>query len=1543
MSQSGKSHGVAVLQGSYVALCSALLFVMEVPVQAQSALTHHVPQGVISRQAQFQSPLPATHSLHLDIVLPLRDRAALHNLLRELGDPSSPSYRHFLTVPEFTAQFGPSEEDYDALTLYATSNGFQVVGGSRDGMDLQIEGPVTAIEQAFHVSMGVYQHPMENRTFYSPDREPTVGLPFTLWHISGLDNYSIPHSMLVRKSDYAKAHGIDPETVVSHATTGSGPSASFLGSDMRAAYYGGTTLTGAGQNLGLLEYQGADLTDLATYFNNAGQINTVPVTLLSTDGTSTSCVYSSGCDDTEQIIDLTQAIGMAPGLSSLVVYIGSSDTAIISAMTSHNPLPTTIGCSWTWTAVDPSTLDPYFQRMAAQGQNFFAASGDTSTWSPANEPWPADDAYVVSVGGTDLITAGAGGPWKSETAWIGSGGGISPNGIAIPSWQQISGVINSSNQGSTTYRNGPDVSANANFTFYVCADQTACTANQYGGTSFAAPMWAGYMALVNQQAIANGNATLGFINPAIYSFGVGSGYISDFHDICNGTSGNYSAVAGYDLVTGWGSPNGTGLIDALANTVNGKPDFTLSASSACIGAIAGNSVGLTLTISALNAFSGAVSLTASGMPAGVTASFAPASVTGSGTSIVTFTTASSTAPGTYPIAIQAVSGSLTHTAAVSLTVSVPDFTLSASPTAVVLPPSGSATSTITVGALNGFSGSVSLTANGLPAGVTGSFSQPIVNNGSGSTTLTLLSASAPAGVFTVTVQGANGNLLHTAPLTVTLQPSFLLPANVSVLPGSSISYPVTLTAPAASTVFVSLTSSDSTKLTVTPANVLIQAGSTAPSTPPRLTGVSFATVSITASAWNYAPATQPVQVADSLNFFPTSLTLSQGATQNLTLTLAAALPSALKVILSSANAAVATLPATVTFPANGTSVTLPVTGVGVGSTIIHASALPAVPDTTAAITVGPGLAILTAALNSGQVNSAYSQTLVATGGTPPLTWTLISGALPTGLTLSPAGQISGTPTVTVTNTPLTFKVTDTGSPPQTASITLTLTIAPSGPSPASITAAKGTPQSATVNTAFTVPLTALVKDSGGNPLSGVMVSFTAPSTGATGTFATGASATIVTDATGSASASFTANALAGAYTVNASVPGVASPAPFLLTNLAGPPAHLSATSGNAQSTGINTAFSGALAATVTDGSGNPVSGVKVTFTAPVTGASGSFAGGTNTATTGLSGLATSPAFTANGTPGSYSVTASVAGVTALASFSLTNIGPAASVIAVSGSGQSASIGTPFPSPLVVKVQDAVGDPVSGVTVSFAAPSTGASGVFNGSSMVVTNASGIATTPTFTANAIGGTYQVSATAAGVANPVTFSLTNLSGIVLPAGVTVAPGLSAPYPVALGAPAPAGGVFIALTSSNTSTITVTPLNILVPAGSTTPTVMPKVNGINLGSATITASAWTYQPVSQQVTVTDGLNFYPSSVTISAGGSQYVTLTLLAPVPASLPVSLTSSNAAVATAPPTATFPANSTSLTVRLTGLATGSATITASSPPNVTPASISVTVR
>jgi len=746
------------------ALAMALLFISQAGAQ-QPLLTRHVRDAVLNGQALPVGRLPETQVLQLDIVLPLRDPAGLDAFLSELYDPGSPSYRQFLTPQEFTARFGPSQADYDAVVGFLKANGFIVVGGTRDGMDVQVKAPVSAIETAFHLKMRTYRHPTENRVFYGPDSEPIVALPSPLWHISGLDNFSIPHPQFVKRSDYAAANGISPEAVVSHATTGSGPSASFLGSDMRAAYYGGTALTGAGQNLGLFEFLGTDLSDLTTYFNNVRQTNHVPVTLLSTDGTSTNCVHSSGCDDTEQTLDMTQALGMAPGLSSLVMYIGSTDTAIISAMTTHSPLPTTIGCSWGWTPADPSALDPYFERMAAQGQNFFVASGDNSTWKATGDAaaWPADDANIVSVGGTDLTTVSAGGPRASETAWSDSGGGISPDGIAIPSWQKLSGVIDSANRGSTTRRNGPDVSANANFTFYVCGNQTSCVANEIGGTSFAAPMWAGYIALANQQYAANNPSaavkSLGFIDPLIYAIGTGSNYGTDFHDVISGTSGSYSAVVGYDLVTGWGSPNGANLINALTGSAGACTP------TAIVPFISVNGGGSWTeeTSATVSSTSTAVDLGPQPTSGGSWSWTGPNGYTSTSRQIdsIPLSVGSNVYTATYTN-----SGGCKSTQAFTITVtgggSSPSFSLSDSPSSVSIKPGASGTSTIRVASSNGFDSAVALKVSGLPSGVTASLSSGSVTppaGGSATSTLTLTaSSSAPASATTVTVTGTSGSL-----------------------------------------------------------------------------------------------------------------------------------------------------------------------------------------------------------------------------------------------------------------------------------------------------------------------------------------------------------------------------------------------------------------------------------------------------------------------------------------------------------------------------------------------------------------------------------------------------------------------------------------------------------------------------------------------------------------------------------------------------------------------------------------------------------------
>lgn len=760
---------------NFAIAAAAVLLGATTVCQAQSVMTHHVRDVVRTGKAQAMGRLPSNQVLQLDIVLPLRNRAGLESYLKQLYDSASPNYRHFLTVPEFTALYGPTEQDYETVVRFARTYGFQVVGGTRDGMDVQVRGTVAAVETAFHVNMRTYRHPTENRTFYSPDAEPTMDLPIKLWHISGLDNYSIPKPLYESKQEYAAAHGISPDQVVNHATTGSGPSASFLGSDMRAAYYGSGTLTGAGQNLGLLEYYGTNLTDLTTYYNNVGQTNSVPITLLSTDGTSTTCTYRPGhCDDTEQTLDMTQALGMAPGLNSLVMYVGSTDTAIISAMTTHNPLPTVIGCSWGWTPADPTTLDPYFEKMAAQGQNFFAASGDNSTWtvSGSSAAWPADDTYVVSVGGTDLITQSAAGPWQSETAWVDSGGGISPDGIAIPSWQQLGGVINSSNQGSTTLRNGPDVAANANFTFYVCADQAGCTANQYGGTSFAAPMWAGYIALVNQQLASNGQPTTGFINPTIYAQNVTSSYGTDFHDVTSGTSGSYTAVTGYDLVTGWGSPN-AGLIAALTGTTQ-SASFTLAASPTSVSVTAGNAGSATISATVSGTLSAGIGLSAT-VPSGwPTPSFSPSSLSSSGTSSSTmsFTVPAGTASGNYTIKVTGTSGTTTETTTltVSVTGTTASFSLGASPSSLTVSRGSSGSAIISAAASGGFSSSISLSASGAGRGVSISFSPTSISGGSGNSTMTVkANRNAAKGSYTITVTGSGGGVTKTTSVALTVQ------------------------------------------------------------------------------------------------------------------------------------------------------------------------------------------------------------------------------------------------------------------------------------------------------------------------------------------------------------------------------------------------------------------------------------------------------------------------------------------------------------------------------------------------------------------------------------------------------------------------------------------------------------------------------------------------------------------------------------------------------------------------------------------------------
>jgi hypothetical protein len=320
--------------------------------------------------------------------------------------------------------------------------------------------------------------------------------------------------------------------------------------------------------------------------------------------------------------------------------------------------------------------------------------------------------------------------------------------------------------------------------------------------------------------------------------------------------------------------------------------------------------------------------------------------------------------------------------------------------------------------------------------------------------------------------------------------------------------------------------------------------------------------------------------------------------------------------------------------------------------------------------------------------------------------------------------------------------------------------------PASITTVAGsTPQSAVVGgAAFGSPLAVVVRDSFANGVPGVTVNFAAPATGARATLS---AASAVTGATGGAQVTATTGTVAGSYNVTASIAGGFSVS-FALTNTAGAPSSITAAAGSTPQSAVvgGNAFANPLAVTVRDSFSNPVPSVTVNFAAPATGARAALSA--PSAVTGPTGDAQVTASTGN-VAGSYSVTASIAGGPSTG-FALTNTaGDAAALVRVSGNGQSATVATSFATALSARVEDAFGNPVQGVLVSFAVPGSGATAVLSSTS-ANTGASGIASV-TATAGTVAGAYQVTATAATVGTPVTFGLTNTAGA--PASIAAAAG--------------------------------------------------------------------------------------------------------------------------------------------------------------------------
>jgi len=627
------------------------------PAAAQR-LTGHVPAAVARLQPVGQ--MPATNQLRLVIGLPLRNQFDLDGLLTDLHDPASPNYRQWLTAPEFSQRFGPTEEDYQQVIQFAESNGLKVTGVVSNRMLVDVEAPVTDIEKTFHLTLRQYPHPLEARTFYAPDAEPTLATNLPILHISGLDNYTLPH----RLGGSLKPISTATNPIVPY--TGSGPGGYFMGNDFRKAYAPGVTNRGAGQYIAIVDVGGPYYPlDVYMYQTNAGLSTNIVVTDIITTFTPywTNPLVGGTVDEGEEVLDIDMAMSMAPD-AIILNYEGDAHD-VFNRIASDN-LAKQMTLSYGF-GIDSSIIQT-FQQFLAQGQALSQASGDGGADLDGGTGLTGNP-YGTVVGGVSLSTSGVGGPWLADPAWGGSGGGIS--GYGIPNWQQ--GINMTTNQGSLSYRNYPDVSMPADNIFTVYRNGTVVGGT--GGTSASSPLWAGFMALVNQQAVSQGKPVIGFPNPAIYAIGKGARttYTNCFHDTTSGNTYNshnptrYAAVPGYDLCTGWGTPMGSNTIAALIGT--GTNDFMFFPSQGTFNLVAGASANGSLTLTRLNGLTGSATFTITNLPDGVTALISPA--TTASTTSLSITTRSNTVPGNYPLTITGKLGSLVHTITLNLVVLAP--------------------------------------------------------------------------------------------------------------------------------------------------------------------------------------------------------------------------------------------------------------------------------------------------------------------------------------------------------------------------------------------------------------------------------------------------------------------------------------------------------------------------------------------------------------------------------------------------------------------------------------------------------------------------------------------------------------------------------------------------------------------------------------------------------------------------------------------------------------------------------------------------------
>jgi kumamolisin len=446
-----------------------------------------------------------------------------------------------------------------AVEQFAHENHLSVAEANLDKRRVVLRGTAQNLSNAFGAELAHYRDPALNTTFRG--RSGLVTLPAELQEsvlaVLGLDN-----------RQQAFAHFIKSKQAPGTAGT-------FTPPQVAALYNYPQGLDGTGQTIGIIELGGGYTTaDLESFFQGVG-LNVPSVTAVSVDGGSNS---PGGDADAEVELDIEVSGSIAPGANIAVYFAPNTDQGFIDAITDavHDTArnPSVVSISWggpedSWTQQSRTALDAALQDAAVLGVTVTVASGDNGSSDGAGDgmlhvDFPASSTYALACGGTTL--QGSGNQITSETVWNetasnegATGGGVS-NFFPLPTYQQNAGVP-AQPETSFVGRGSPDVSGNADpeTGYQVVVDGQNIVV---GGTSAVAPLWAGLIALLNQQL----GTPVGLLQPKLYTLGE-----SDVNDITVGNNddsglGYYSAQVGWDPCTGLGSPNGTAILNALSVT-----------------------------------------------------------------------------------------------------------------------------------------------------------------------------------------------------------------------------------------------------------------------------------------------------------------------------------------------------------------------------------------------------------------------------------------------------------------------------------------------------------------------------------------------------------------------------------------------------------------------------------------------------------------------------------------------------------------------------------------------------------------------------------------------------------------------------------------------------------------------------------------------------------------------------------------------------------------------------------------------------------------